>query len=259
MTTPAGSRRFCILCGHPADSREHYIPVWLSAASERSHDPLEKGLLTAGQITEREDRGTARTAHHRNLCDGCNQGLGTHLEGEIKDILKSLIARTPPHDWASYLSYLLPRQRRMLSWWAALRALQLGELMQNRKLEGEIRDALVVGLRKVSYGQRPHTPKGLRVELARSTVPSWGFTISRQFFDRSRGGATVNRPESFIWAMHVNHLLLVAAFAPGAHLLKDLGWGYSMVGGTSRSCPHYRDLADMMGRSHIDTRFPKSS
>lgn len=248
--------RTCLLCNKPADSKEHYIPVWLSEATGKGMSPIMIGSASEGKILHQADRGTARTAKHRNLCTKCNNDLGRNLEGRVRPLLSPLVASAPAEEWTAYLNGLLARERDLVAWWTALRAVQLNEQFTNPRIPAEARDGLLADLRRVRDGQIPALPKCFFVEIAQASEPDWGFSLSRQLYDRFRG-RTVERPSSFLWAMQANQCLLVAASAPDAQLLKDCGWGYGIVPQDGQKCPRYKNMREMLERSHIDTRLPK--
>lgn len=245
----------CLLCGRPADSLEHYIPLWLSDVTGLGKAPIMIGTAAAGVILNQADRGCARAAKHRNLCKSCNNTLGCVLEGRVRPLLAPLVQPHPVPEWAAYLNSWLERERQLVGWWTVLRALQLNEQFKEPRISAAVRDEWLVGIREVRDGALPPLPKGFFVEAARAAGRDWGFSLTRQLFDRTRG-TTVEHARSFLWAMQANQCLLVAVSAADAQLLKDQGWGYGIVPLDAHRCPEYENMRAMLERSHIDSRLP---
>jgi hypothetical protein len=246
--------RACLLCGKPANSLEHYIPVWLSVATGRGADPIVIGTALEGKIVDKQNRGCALAAKHRNLCKSCNGNLGTHLEGIIQKMLTPLVQTTPITQWAGHLNALLPRERHLLVWWTVLRAIQLNEQFAKPRISVETKNLLLPHLRAVRDGKIPPPPKDYFVEIAQASEPFWGFQLTKQLFERTDG--SVERPGSFLWAMQANKFLIVAASAPEAHLMKDRGWGYGITPFDPQKCPQYICMREMVEQSHVSTRLP---
>jgi len=247
--------RTCLLCEKPADSLEHYIPLWLSEVTGQGKAPIMIGTAAAGVIQEQANRGCARAAKHRNLCTACNNALGHALECRVSKLLGPLVAPNTVADWSAYLNEWLERERFLVGWWTVVRALQLNEQFKSPRISAGVRDEWLVGIRQVRDGDIPPCPKDLFVEVARATGRDWGFSLTRQLFDRTRG-TTVEHERGFLWAMQANHCLLVATAAIDAQLLKDQGWGYGIVPHDPHRCPQYENMRAMLERSHIDTRLP---
>ena len=248
--------RTCLLCGKPADSLEHHIPQWLSEATGQGAAPIMIGTAAAGVIVDQSSRGCAKAAKHRNLCTKCNNQLGSVVEGKVRPLLAPFVAPNPITDWIPQLNDWLPRERALVAWWAILRAVQLNEQFRTPRIPINERGSWVTYLLKLKDGEVPPLPKGVHVELASASGCDWGFSLTRQLYDRSRG-MVVQRDGSFLWSMQANKCLLVAASIPDAHLLKDQGWGYGLVPHDPQKCPTYDHMRGMLERSHIDTRRPR--
>jgi len=248
--------RFCLVCGRPADSKEHYIPKWLSEATGRGNDPLIFGTVAGSDILSQTPRGTSLGATHRNLCERCNNGLGEKLEGPVCGFLSPLVGSGPAPELTAYLNALVPREMNQLAWWALLRAIQLNEQIANPRICGAHRDAILAGLAEIIDGKLPSPPSATHVQAAQAKAPEWGFMLSPNLYDRYRD-MIVKHTGSYLWSMQANSLLLAAAHAPEAQVLRDSGWGYGVHPFSSRAMEPYQDMRDMVGKSHIDTRAAK--
>jgi len=242
----------CMLCNSRANSREHYIPCWLSDVTQRTTVPLIYGGVSEGQILHQAPRGTAKNAVIRNLCRTFNGNLGTYLEDPVRGILSPLLAPERAVGLVSHLNTLLERERLLLAWWAVLRALQLNAQPRQFVLHDETRKVLLEGIRAIAAATIPPFPKSIHVQVASASDSNWGFTLSAQLFDRARG--IVESHGSFLWGMQANRFLMIAASLPNdATILKDQGWSYGLVPFDSKPPHLYKDLGEMVSRSHIDT------
>lgn len=244
--------RTCLICGHTANSLEHFIPQWLTKATGRESDDIEIGSAINGQLVDRQKRGTALNAKHRNLCEGCNNHLGERLEAPVGISLCPFVQPVPTDDWTERLNTMSPPERSLLAWWAFLRAVQLNEQFKNPRINTEHRQMIIDRLRRVRDGDIPALPSGVYLEIARARESVWGFGLGKHVYDRHRG-TTVSHPRSLLWTMQANHCLLVLVSAPEARLLRDAGWGYPLMLPNQTTCPIYQNMAKMLECSHIDT------
>jgi hypothetical protein len=223
----------CLICGRPADSKEHYISQWLSKAAGRNSETIVRGATIAGKMTSAKNHGTAAEAFEKNLCGSCNNGLGDRLESPVSALLKPMMAG----DFARVRT-LSAGQRLSIAAWGVLHALEHDFL--DRHLDDGPKGEFLNCFRRILAGEDPALPGDLHVHLASATHPEMGFFLSKQLLAHGRGA--VNALGSFCWAMQAEHLILTVARVPaGARLLP--GWGYAIWPSVGTDLPLYDDIA----------------
>lgn len=114
-------RRRCIFCGASADDREHLLPEWLKGIL-----PSDVTATYTRQIVGEEPKSWKRKPFSEKakfVCNDCNQGWMSDLEGEAKPLLTPAIARQGPCEfdllaqwviarWAVKTSYVMQMQGR---------------------------------------------------------------------------------------------------------------------------------------------------
>lgn len=78
----------CLICEQAADSKEHYIPQWLSKATGRPNEVIIRGAAVNGVVQSAQEHGTAIQAFEKDLCRQCNNGLGMILENRLDEAPK---------------------------------------------------------------------------------------------------------------------------------------------------------------------------
>lgn len=245
----------CLCCGKTADSKEHFVPGWLARKSGQFSLPMVFGISSAGKISNQSGLGNSGEAYRKNLCCSCNRGFGRGLEKDVMGLLTPLVGAGPEIELASCCNSWLDRERLLVCWWAILRAMELDELTNIRGVDSTTKLRIWSQLAIVRDGCIPALPDHIFVECARAVEPQWGFLISRQVFDFERGAVMTNG--SFLWAMHVNHFLLMVAHVPDAVPFRARGWGYSLNPAGSFREGVYPNLRTMIELSAFDTRLPK--
>jgi hypothetical protein len=87
-------RRHCIFCGAIADDTEHLLPRWLQKIL-----PSDMTVTYTRQIVGEDPKTWKRRPFSEKakfVCEGCNQGWMSELEGEAKAVLAPAIAREGP-------------------------------------------------------------------------------------------------------------------------------------------------------------------
>lgn len=233
----------CLICGRPADSKEHYIPRWLSKASGRPNEVIIKGSTAGGVLQSAQAHGTAIEAFETNLCRDCNHTLGNTLESPISAILKPLIAGN-----FTVVKGLTDAQRLLLTWWSLLHALE-HDFLENR-LDQAPKQELLKLLGELVAGRRPLPPSDAHVHIAQADHAEYAFFLSKQLIDRTRG--SVQAPGSFCWGMQAGHLILTAARMPsGARPAQ--GWGFSVWPAGAPDLPRHGDILDYYAGAKIET------
>ncbi len=222
----------CLICGQRADSKEHYIPQWLSKATGRPNEVIIKGSAVEGVVQSAKEHGTAIQAFEENLCRHCNHALGNALESPVSGLLKPTMAG----DFSAAPS-LNDDQRQLIAWWAVLHALE-HDFLENR-LDPEPKRQLLSLLGALIEGKKPALPADVYVHIAKSVHPEVAFFLSKQLIDRIRG--SVHSNGSFCWGMQAEHLILTVSRLPSGAQPAE-GWGFSVWPPTTAKVPTYDDI-----------------
>ncbi|HVZ65028.1 MAG TPA: hypothetical protein VG838_13470 [Opitutaceae bacterium] len=239
----------CLICGHRADSKEHYIPQWLSKATGRPDEVIIKGSAAEGVVQSAQQHGTAIEAFEENLCRHCNNALGNALESPVSGLLKPAMAG----DFSAATS-LSDNQRQLIAWWAVVHALE-HDFLENR-LDPEPKRQLLGMLGALIEGKKPALPTEVHVHIAKSVHPEVVFFLSKQLIDRKRG--SVHAPGSFCWGMQAGHLILTVSRLPSGARPAE-GWGFGVWPKATAEVPTYDDIRLYYAASKIETGVPISS
>jgi hypothetical protein len=209
----------CLLCNKPANSREHYIPVWLSDRCGTLTALSVNGLFRNGEELKIREGGNFSNARSHLLCAGCNSDLGRNLEAPVAELVTPLLRQTVPslepiQGWG--------REVNLLTQWMCLRALEADAVLQN----GDLSEAVKVFLKNISIAARDgHIyvwPLTLELELAFAKDPAFGLLLSKSFFEPS--GNTVQSKSGGFWLGGCfQHVLLWLAHTPGAVSARGYG------------------------------------
>jgi len=239
----------CLFCGRASDSKEHYIPQWLSKASGRQGETILKGAAKDGVLQSAKEHGTATEAFEKNLCQHCNNTLGNLLENPVSALLKPLMAG----DFSAAGSFTNDR-RQLIAWWALLHALE-HDFLENRLDKGP-KDQLLALFGQLIAGNNPALPVDARVHFAKAGYSEFAFFLTKQLIDCNRG--SVQAIGSFWWGMQAGHLILSVARMPnGARPAK--GGGLSLWPVECGEVPTYEDIRYYHAASNIDTSLPARS
>lgn len=233
----------CLVCGQPADSKEHYIPQWLSKASGRPNEVIIKGSAKDGVLQSAAEHGTAIEAFEKNLCQHCNNTLGNVVESPVSALLKPFMAGD-----FSTLGSLTEQRSRLIAWWALLHTLE-HDFLENR-LDQAPKAQLFSALRELVGGKNPAPPADAHIHLAKAVHSEFGFFLSKQLIDRRRG--SVQAAGSFCWGMQAGHLILTAARMPSGARPAE-GWGFGVLSAAGTTVPTYDDIRYYYAQSKIET------
>jgi hypothetical protein len=86
------SKRACLFCGGPADSREHLLPEWLQNVLPSKELAVHYRQIGGGEKRSWEKKPFTEQA--RVVCEGCNTGWMSRLEDSAKPILAPAITRS---------------------------------------------------------------------------------------------------------------------------------------------------------------------
>ena len=233
----------CLICGQAADSKEHYIPQWLSKATGQPNEVIVRGSAANGIVQSAQEHGTAIQAFEKNLCRRCNSTLGNALENPVSVLLKPLMEGN-----FSTMPFLSENQRRLLAWWGLLHALE-HDFLENR-MDEEPKCQLLGLLGDLLDGKNPQPPAAVHVHVARAVHPEVAFFLSKQLIDRARGSVHANG--SFCWGMQAGHLILTVARTPSGARPAE-GWGFEVWPAGATNVPTYDDIRFYYGQSKIET------
>jgi hypothetical protein len=236
----------CLICGNSADSKEHYIPRWLSKATGRPNEVIIKGSAVEGVVQSAHEHGTAIQAFEENLCRRCNNALGSALESPVSGLLKAMMAG----DFSAMPS-LNGDQRQLIAWWAVLHALE-HDFLENR-LDAEPKRQLLGLLGELIEGKKPAVPADVHVHIAKSVHPEVAFFLSKQLIDRTQGSVHANG--SFCWGMQAEHLILTVSCLPSGARPAE-GWGFGVWPLATAKVPAYDDIRFYHAASKIETGEP---
>src|SRR2546427_258957 len=137
----------CLLCNKPANSKEHYIPVWLSDQCGTLAVLSVSGLFRNGEQLKIREGGSFSKARSHLLCGGCNNDLGRNLEAPVAEFVTPILRHSVPS-----LEPILGRDREvnLLTQWMCLRALEVDAVLQS----GDLSEQTRVFLRNISIGAR---------------------------------------------------------------------------------------------------------
>jgi len=84
----------CLLGNKPANSREHYIPVWLSDRCGTLTALSVNGFFRNGEELKIREGGNFSNARSHLLCAGCNRNLGRNLEAPVAEFVTPWLLHT---------------------------------------------------------------------------------------------------------------------------------------------------------------------
>lgn len=105
-------KRICIFCGGSRLTKEHLLPKWMQNYFNSSGGKHVIGRAD-GSTYEYEEKTFGRTA--RIVCESCNSGWMSSLEGEIESLLGPIISNKAPTIMIGLTAY----ERSMIAHWVA--------------------------------------------------------------------------------------------------------------------------------------------
>lgn len=243
----------CLLCLSPADSREHYIPAWLSTACKARNVQIVRGKSKRNELTTAEPIGPLRDAKSWLLCGECNKKLGKNLEEQVR---QSLAPYVGPDAVFSQLS--LPDTDLVVKW-VILRALELSIITKHPLLELSIGHDILDICQSVRDGCKSKVwqwfvPSLEAVVVKRRTV---GCALSESFYSSERGDVK-SAGRGFWFFLQMNTLGLLLIHAPNAERNNALGYGLKLFpkgmptvdsrGIRTGQMPKYEDIRDVYSR-----------
>jgi hypothetical protein len=255
----------CLLCCSRADSKEHYIPEWLSTACETKELKVVRAKSKGGVFTTPEPLGPLRDAKSRILCVKCNSKLGEHLEERVRKILSPYVA---PNAIFTRLNLL---DTEILVKWMMLRALEMSIVTKQSLLRLDIKDEILDICRSGRDRYEPKiwtwfTPSLEAVILKQLTM---GCAVSESFFSTERGEVK-SAGRGFWFFLQMNGLGLLLVHAPNAQRNNSQGYGLKLFpkgigtvdtqGIRTQEVPCYENLRDVYSRlTRLNTEVIHSS
>lgn len=123
---PEQTDRRCVFCRHPAGSKEHALPAWLTRTMRVESEPSQPGLISAAKGVEPQGnpRATGKLIT-KGVCKNCNNGWMADLEDAVRPLLGTLASQdilTFDREALEPLSQKLP----LLTRWLMKTAVTLG-------------------------------------------------------------------------------------------------------------------------------------
>ena len=111
-----GSRRRCIFCGDPANSREHAIPEWLSKRMDIRELGFHPGHFSADDGLELRPLIKCEHLKTKQVCKRCNNGWMADLEGWAQARLGFFVQPTlGPEDFVQ-IELLRSEPKQLIRW-----------------------------------------------------------------------------------------------------------------------------------------------
>jgi hypothetical protein len=243
----------CLLCRSQADSREHYIPTWLSTACQAKNLQIVRGKSKRNEFTTAQPIGPLKDAKSWLLCVGCNSKLGKNLEKHVQQSLTPYVAPS------SVLTKLSLPDTDLLVKWVILRALELSIIAKQSLLEISIGEDIVDICQSVRDGSKSKiwrwfAPSLEAVAVRRKTM---GCALSQSFHSSERGDVK-STGRGFWFFLQMNSLGLLLIHAPGAQRNNALGHGLRLFpegiptvddhGIRTEKMPQYENIQDVYSR-----------
>jgi hypothetical protein len=212
----------CLLCDKKANSREHYIPDWLSKACEAQSIVVMRGYATDKSVTEAQPIGPFREAKSWILCKDCNKELGRKIESPVGKMISQYIS---PNCSIGTLQI----EPDALVKWMVLRALEASVILKRPLLRLGIGHELVDICKSARDGTKQtiwpwFTPSLEAVLVQEQTL---GCTLSESFYSSERG-AVRSAGSGFWFFLQMNRLGLLLIHAPSAQRNNTKGYGLKL-------------------------------
>lgn len=203
------TKRNCVFCNGPAGSREHALPTWLVEAMQATTNPALPFYLgdRTGVGLQGNPRATSDLVTKR-VCSTCNSGWMGDLEGSTKEFLEDLVK--PGHtDFSRATLQQLRIHEPTLRRWLAKTAETLSHLHSRS------------GVQQVPSHLAPlvkenKTPETCLIYAGWLSTTGYNAEIGSGFraFHNGKFSRNLESPETFNFAIQLNHLALRIANAP---------------------------------------------